>query len=81
MPSHELFAAQDAAYRQAVLPAGVPRVAIEAAHPMAWYRWLGAEGTILGIDRFGASAPYERIYEELGLSVNRVVEAAKALVS
>jgi transketolase len=79
MPSQELFARQPAAYREQVLPAGVPRVAIEAAHPMSWYRWVGAEGTVIGIERFGASAPYARIYEELGLTVDRLVEAARAL--
>jgi transketolase len=77
MPCHELFAAQDAAYRNEVLPPGAPRIAIEAAHPMSWHRWVGADGEILGIDRFGASAPYERIYEELGLTVERLVGAVK----
>jgi len=76
MPSHELFARQDQAYRESVLPVGVPRVAIEAAHPMSWYRWVGDNGVVLGIERFGASAPYERIYEELGLTVDKVVDAA-----
>jgi transketolase len=76
VPSMELFAAQDDAYRASVLPAGVPRVAIEAAHPMPWYRWVGDAGTVLGLDRFGASAPYARLYEELGLTVDKLVEAA-----
>ena len=80
MPSHELFARQDAEYRATVLPEGVPRVAVEAAHPMSWYRWVGANGVVLGLERFGASAPYERIYEELGLTVDRVVDAALELV-
>jgi len=80
MPSHELFAAQTPKYRASVLPEGVPRVAIEAAHPMSWYRWVGDTGTVLGLERFGASAPYEKIYEELGLTVSRMVKAATALV-
>jgi transketolase len=80
MASHELFARQDAAYRDSVLPPGVPRIAIEAAHPMSWYRWVGTDGVVLGLERFGASAPYERIYEELGLTVDRLVETAKRLV-
>jgi transketolase len=80
MPSHELFARQDAAYRDSVLPPGVPRIAIEAAHPMSWYRWVGSDGVVLGLERFGASAPYERIYEELGLTVDRLVETAMRLV-
>jgi transketolase len=81
MPSHELFAAQDDQYRQSVLPPDVPRVAIEAGHPMSWYRWVGERGIVLGIDRFGASAPYERIYEELGLTVDQVVRAATSLTA
>jgi transketolase len=81
VPSHELFAAQPAEYQQEVLPAGIPRVAIEAAHPMSWYHLVGSNGTVLGLDRFGASAPYQRLYEELGLTVEKIVEAAKKLVS
>ncbi len=80
LPSHELFAQQPASYRESVLPPGVPRVAIEAAHPMSWYRWVGDNGVVLGIDRFGASAPYEKIYEELGLTVDKLVAAAERLV-
>ena len=80
MPSHELFAEQEDTYRREVLPAGVPRVAVEAAHPMSWQRWVGDNGVVLGISRFGASAPYARIYEELGLTVDRVVEAARAVL-
>jgi transketolase len=80
LPSHELFAQQPASYRESVLPPGVPRVAIEAAHPMSWYRWVGDNGVVLGIDRFGASAPYEKIYEELGLTVDKLVDAAERLV-
>jgi transketolase len=80
VPSLELFWKQDAAYRAEVLPAGVPRVAIEAAHPMPWYRLVGDSGAVLGLDRFGASAPYQRIYEELGLTVDTLVETARSLV-
>jgi transketolase len=76
-PSLELFARQDESYRDGVLPRGVPRVAIEAAHPMSWYRWVGGDGTVLGIERFGASAPYARLYEELGMTVDKLVEAAR----
>jgi transketolase len=80
MPSHELFARQDNAYRNSVLPKGVKRIAMEAAHPMSWYRWVGDDGVILGLERFGASAPAARIYTELGLTVDRLVETAKKLV-
>jgi transketolase len=80
MPSHEIFARQDQAYRDSVLPKGVKRVAIEAAHPMSWYRWVGDDGIIIGIERFGASAPAPVIYAHLGITADRVVKSAKKLV-
>lgn len=80
MPSHELFARQDQAYRDSVLPKGVKRIAIEAAHPMSWYRWVGDDGVIIGIERFGASAPAPVIYTHLGITADRMVETAKKLV-
>jgi transketolase len=80
MPSHELFARQDQAYRDSVLPKGVKRIAIEAAHPMSWYRWVGDDGVIIGIERFGASAPAPTIYAHLGITADRVVETAKKIV-
>jgi transketolase len=80
MPSHELFARQDESYRNSVLPSGVRRIAMEAAHPMSWYRWVGADGVILGLERFGASAPAATIYTHLGITVDRMVETAKKLV-
>jgi transketolase len=81
MASMELFAAQDAAYQREVLPVDVPRVSIEAGHPMSWYRWTGTNGVALGVERFGASAPYQRIFEELGLTVDTIVEAARRLTT
>lgn len=81
MPSHELFAAQSEEYRDSVLPVGVKRVAIEAAHPMSWYRWVGNDGVILGLERFGASAPYQELYQHFGLTVEKLIEAAKRLAS
>jgi transketolase len=80
MPSHEIFARQDQAYRDSVLPKGVKRIAIEAAHPMSWYRWVGDDGVIIGLERFGASAPAPVIYSHLGITADRVVETAKKLV-
>ena len=79
MPSMELFEKQPATYQESVLPRGVPRVAMEAGHPMSWYRWVGTDGVVLGISRFGASAPYERIYTELGITVDAVGAAATRL--
>ncbi len=78
MPSHELFLQQPVEYRNSVLPPGVPRVAVEAAHPMSWHRIVGDNGTVIGIDTFGASAPFERLYQEYGITAERVVEAARA---
>ena len=80
LASHELFALQSQEYRDSVLPKDVPRVSIEAAHSMSWYRWVGTNGIVIGIDRYGASAPFETIYTELGLTVDKVVEAAQSLV-
>ena len=80
MPSHELFAEQSKEYQDSVLPPDVPRVSIEAAHRMSWYRWVGSNGVVLGIDRYGASAPFETIYTELGLTVDKVVAAANSVM-
>jgi transketolase len=81
MPSMEIFRSQSDEYRSSVLPAGIPRVAIEAAHPMSWYEWVAGNGTVIGLTRFGASAPYEKIYEGLGITAEKVVAAALDLVS
>jgi len=77
MCSMELFAAQDAAYQASVLPAGIRRVAIEAAHPNSWYRWVGDTGTIIGISTFGASAPAPTLYREYGITAEAVVRAVR----
>ena len=77
MPCLEYFAKQSEDYRTAVLPPGVRRIAVEAASPQSWYRWVGETGVILGIERFGESAPYQRIYQEFGLTVERIVAEAR----
>jgi transketolase len=79
-PSLELFARQDAAWQAAVLPDGVPRVAVEAAHPMSWYRWVGTSGVVFGIETFGASAPAPRLFAEYGLTAARVAGTVKSLL-
>jgi transketolase len=81
MPSHEMFARQPESYREDVLGRGARRVAIEAAHPMPRYRWVGSTGEVIGLDRYGASAPYQRIYTELGLTVDHIVDTAKRLAT
>jgi transketolase len=81
VPSLELFAREPEGYRNEVLPPGVRRrVAVEAAHPMPWYRWVGDQGDVVGLTRFGASAPYERIYRELGLTPDAVVARVERLL-
>jgi len=77
-PSWELFAAQPPAYRAAVLPVAVrARVAVEAGTRFGWERWVGPEGAIHGIDRFGASAPAPVLAAEFGFTVERVVALAR----
>lgn len=78
MPSMEFFAAQPRAYQEGVLPTGVRRVAVEAAHPMSWYRWVGTDGRVVGIDGFGASAPYQTLYKEYGITPEAVAAAVTA---
>ena len=79
-PSLELFAKQDAAYQASVLPSGVPRVAVEAAHPMSWYRWVGDTGAIVGIETFGASAPAPVLFEKYGITAQHVADVAAGVV-
>ncbi len=81
MPSWERFERQSQAYRDSVLPPDVTaRVAIEAGVTTGWQKWVGDHGVVIGVDRFGASAPYKVIFEKYGLTPERVAEAAQALV-
>ncbi|HEX9247487.1 MAG TPA: transketolase [bacterium] len=81
MPSWELFEAQPKAYRDTVLPPAVrPRVSVEAATPFGWERYVGSEGAIIGVNRFGASAPGPVVMREFGFTPEHVVETAKALL-
>ncbi len=81
MPSWELFEEQPQSYRDTVLPPAITRrVGIEAAAPLGWERYVGSEGIVIGLNRFGASAPYKVIAAELGFTPERIAEAAKALV-
>jgi transketolase len=80
MPSMELFAAQPQSYREEVLPPGLAaRLAVEAAHPQPWYRWVGDSGEVMGIERFGASAPYQRLFREFGFTADAVAERVRAM--
>jgi transketolase len=74
MPSWELFEQQSEEYRDAVLPPTVKaRVAIEAAVPMGWERWVGSQGVVIGLDHFGASSPYKTIFQHFGFTTDNVV--------
>ena len=81
LPCWEAFDEQDAAYREAVLPAAVRRrVTIESGASLGWERYAGDEGAILGIDHYGASAPAGTIFEHLGFTTDRVVDVARRVV-
>lgn len=81
MPSPFAFDAQDKAYRDAVLPPGVPRVAVEAGSTAGWYRYVGLEGAAVGIDRFGECGPAAQVFEYLGITVPKVVEAVEKVLT
>ncbi len=81
-PSWELFERQPKDYRDSVLPPAVRRrLAVEAASPMGWHRYVGDEGDVMGLERFGASGPGEEVLDKLGFSVEHIVERARALLS
>ena len=81
MPCWGLFDQQDQAYKDDVLPPEITaRVAVEAGTPFGWERYVGMNGKVVGIDRFGESAPYQDIYRSLGITAEAVVEAAKSLL-
>jgi len=80
MPSCELFDVQDAEYKSQVLPASGKRMAIEAATGDLWYKYVGLEGKVISMDRFGESAPAEQLFKEFGFSVENVVKQATGLL-
>jgi len=81
MPSVDAFEAQDAAYREAVLPAAVTaRVAVEAAVTDGWYKYVGLNGKVIGINRFGESAPAGELFKEFGFTVDNVVKAVEEVL-
>jgi len=81
MPCLDRFAAQDQAYRDSVLPPSVrARVAVEAASPLGWHRWVGDAGDIVAMETFGASAPAKALYEHFGFTGEKVAERARAVL-
>ena len=82
MPSWELFEAQSTEYREAVLPAVVhARISVEAGSPFGWERYVGRGGAIIGVDRFGASAPGPDVMAQYGFTVAHIVATARSLLS
>ncbi|OGT05972.1 MAG: transketolase [Gammaproteobacteria bacterium GWF2_41_13] len=80
MPSIDTFERQDEAYRKTVLPPTVKkRVAIEAGASLPWYRWVGDEGVVMGLDRYGDSAPAEQVFAECGLTIDRIMHVVESL--
>ncbi|PIQ42904.1 MAG: transketolase [Gammaproteobacteria bacterium CG11_big_fil_rev_8_21_14_0_20_46_22] len=80
MPCVEVFLAQDPAYQEAVLPASITkRVAVEAASPETWYRFVGLNGCVIGMESFGFSAPAEQLFETFGFTVENIVEKINTL--
>ncbi|MGA0610260.1 transketolase [Caldimonas sp. KR1-144] len=77
MPSTSVFDRQSSGWRDAVLPRGVPRVAVEAAHPDFWRKYVGLEGEVVGMARFGESAPATQLYQRFGITAEAVVAAAR----
>ena len=80
MPSFKIYDEQPEAYKAELLPEGTPKVSVEAGATMGWWKYVGHNGAVIGIDRFGASAPGKIALDKLGINVANVVEHAKKLV-
>lgn len=82
MPSTNIFQAQDPVYQEAVLPKAIrARVAVEAAATNYWYQWVGLDGKVVGIDRYGESAPAKEVFNALGMTVEAVVHAVETVLN
>ena len=80
MPSTNIFDEQPQEYKESVLPKNIlKRVAVEAGVTLGWYKYVGLEGRVIGLDRFGASAPYKTLYKEFGITTDAIVEAVNSL--
>ena len=81
MPCAEVFDAQEAGYREAVLPSDVlARVAVEAGHTDYWYKYVGIDGRVVGMTSFGESAPAPALFQHFGLTVDNVVAAVEEVM-
>ena len=81
MPSFELFDRQSDEYKESVMPKAVrARVAVEAAATLGWHKYVGLDGEVIGLDHFGASAPYKILFKEYGFTAENVAETAKKVI-
>jgi transketolase len=80
MPSFKILEEQGEEYVMSLFPHGVPKLALEAGATMGWWKYVGRDGVVIGLDRFGASAPAPLVQDKLGISAGHVVEAAKKLL-
>jgi transketolase len=80
MPSFKIYDEQSDAYKATLMPEDTPKLAVEAGATLGWYKYIGHNGGVIGIDRFGASAPGAIALDKLGINVANVVEQAKKLV-
>jgi len=80
MPSTNVFDRQDQAYKDSVLPKGSKRVAVEAGVTGFWYKYVGLEGAVIGMDCFGESAPAGELFKHFGITAENVVAAAKKVI-
>jgi transketolase len=80
MPSTSVFDRQDAGYRAEVLPRGVPRIAVEAGVTAGWRKYVGLEGAVVGIDRFGESAPAGELFRHFGFTAENVAHTVKSVI-
>ena len=79
MPSTNVFDKQPEEYQKSVLPKNITkRIAVEAGATLGWYKYVGIDGKVIGLDRFGASAPYKKLYQEFGITTEAIVNAVKS---
>jgi transketolase len=80
MPSFRIFEEQSETYKQQIFPDHLPALAVEAAAPMPWWKYVGRHGDVIGLERFGASSPGPKVLEELGFSPENIAKRAKQLL-
>jgi transketolase len=80
IPCTNVFDRQDAAYKASVLPKGLPRVAVEAGVTDLWWKYVGIDGKVIGLDRFGESAPAGLLFKEFGFTTDNVVNTVKSIL-